>query len=119
MILQAQAHDAYAEAVSRQAADAVRNLESFMAGLDFSGSYDEKKAARNAVVERMQMLVARYGDAAAALAADFYNEIAEAAGASVADAVLAEAAADASVAGSVRYSARKLFGREADEDAFR
>ncbi|MBX9035039.1 hypothetical protein [Gordonibacter massiliensis (ex Traore et al. 2017)] len=97
----------------------MRDLEAFVKGLDFSGGYDEKKAARDAVVERIQMLAARYGDAAATLAADFYNEIADGAGASVADAVLADTATDASVAGSVRYSAKLLFGQEPDADAFR
>lgn len=119
MELQAQAFDAYSAAIARQADEASSRLLAFVDGLDFSGGYMEKKASRDAVIAFMQALAVRYGDAAATLAADFYDEIAEAAGAGVADAVLAETASDASVAGSVRYSAKKLFGREPDEDAFK
>lgn len=118
MILDRKSFDRYSACVSRQAAEASRKLEKFISKIDFSGGYEEKKAARNSIIEYMQHLVDAYGDAAATLAADFYNEIAEKAGVEASDALLADRVSDRSIANSVRYGAKSIFGETVDAETF-
>lgn len=119
MILPEAAFNAYDGAVRRQAEEAASRLAAFVDTLDFAGDYYAKKEARNRVIEFMQELAAVYGDAAATLAADLYNEMAEESGAGVADAELADGVSDDAVAGSARYYAKSLFGQEVDVEAFK
>ncbi len=100
-----QSADAYAAAVDSQADEAARRMRASLSTLDFSGGYEERKAARDEAMESFKELVSVYGDAAATLAADFYEELAESAG-------------EQSVESSVRYAARNLFGQQASAAAF-
>lgn len=119
MILSEEAFNAYDAALQRQTQEAADKLAAFMETIDFSGDYEAKKAARNKVIAFMQELVATYGDTAATLAADLYNEMAEEAGVSVSDAVLADRVSDHAVASSARYHAKNLWGQEPNIDAFK
>lgn len=110
--------EAYASAVDRQAEEAARMMSAYIDSLDFSGDYESRKAARDLAIEYFRNLVRVYGDAAATIAADFYEELAEAAGEHVERAVLAELA-DESLDGSARYAARNLFGRDSSVLLFR
>lgn len=118
MLVPKQSADAYAAAVDSQADEAARRMRAFLSTLDFSGGYEERKAARDLAMEFFKDLVSAYGDAAATLAADFYEELAEAAGEAVPPAVLAESAGERSMESSVRYAARNLFGQQASAAAF-
>ena len=80
MIVPQASWDAYNRAVEAQAGEAARRMRTFLATLDFTGDYESKKAARDLAIEFFKELVGIYGDAAATLAADFYEELAEAAG---------------------------------------
>lgn len=119
MILPEAAFNAYDAALRRQAEEAAQKLAAFIDTLDFSGDYYAKKEARNQVIAYMQELAALYGDAAATLAADLYNEMAEESGTKVPDAELAERVVDEAIASSVRYHAKHLWGGSADVEAFK
>ena len=117
MIVPQASMDAYNAAVEAQAEEAARKMRSFLATLDFSGDYESRKAARDLAIEFFKELVGVYGDAAATIAADFYEELAEAAGEHVPTALLAETT-EGSIEGSVRYAARNLFGQQASAALF-
>lgn len=119
MILPEAAFNAYDAALRRQAEEAAQKLAAFIDTLDFSGDYYAKKEARNQVIAYMQELAALYGDAAATLAADLYNEMAEESGTNVPDAELADRVVDEAVASSVRYHAKHLWGGAANVQAFK
>lgn len=85
---------------------AVADLRKFWSGLDLS----DPDAARNALMEFVPALTDKYGDIAATVASDWYEEIREAAG--VASRLTPELAATARhevVQNSVRYAAGGLF----------
>lgn len=117
MIVPQASWDAYNRAVEAQAGEAARRMRTFLATLDFTGDYESKKAARDLAIEFFKELVGIYGDAAATLAADFYEELAEAAGEGVPPAALVEPA-EGSMEGSVRYAACNLFGQQASVPLF-
>lgn len=117
MIVPEASWDAYNRAVEARADQAARKMRAFLATLDFTGGYESRKAARDLAIEFFKELVGIYGDAAATLAADFYEELAEAAGERVQPAALAEAV-EGSIEGSVRYAARNLFGQQASAALF-
>lgn len=117
MIVPEASWGAYNRAVEAQADEAARKMRAFLSTLDFTGGYESRKASRDLVIEFFKELVGTYGDAAATLAADFYEELAEAAGERVAPAALAEPA-EGSMEGSVRYAARNLFGQQASAALF-
>lgn len=117
MIVPEASWGAYNRAVEAQADEAARKMRAFLSTLDFTGDYESKKAARDLAIEFFKELVGIYGDAAATLAADFYEELAEAAGEHVPPAALAESA-EGSIEGSVRYAARNLFGQQASAALF-
>ena len=119
MILPEAAFNAYDTALQRQAEAASRRLAAFVDTLDFSGDYQSRKAARDLVIEYMRELAAIYGDAAATLAADLYDEMAEESGTKVPSAELAERIADEAIASSVRYHAKNLWGQAVNLEAFK
>lgn len=78
----------------------------------FWGSLNLAKpeAARNALLEFVPLLVAQYGDVAATVAADWYDELRASAGVRGRfAAVMAATAPEDAIAGSVRYGAGHLF----------
>ena len=83
-----------------------RELASLWASLDL----DDAAATRDALLRVMPLLVEQFGDLAATVAADLYEQWRDAAQVRGAAAVLAPAAAPEQVAGSVRYAVASLFG---------
>lgn len=84
----------------------VRDLNAFWETLNL----DRPEAARDALLEFLPILVAQYGEVAATVAADWYDEVRAAEGVAGAfRAVAAEVDESAAVAGTVRRAAGQLF----------
>ncbi|NKY08936.1 hypothetical protein [Cellulomonas hominis] len=95
-------------ASSQVVALARQDLTDFFASLDLN----RPEAVRDALVDFVPALVGEYGDAAAAIAADWYEELRATQVGGRFTALAAPGAAGAEVAGSVRWAAGSLFGED-------
>jgi len=92
---------------SAQVVQAARaDLADFFASLDLN----RPEAVRDALTDFVPVLVGEYGDAAAAIAADWYEEIRTAQIGGRYSALAAPGVASAEVVGSVRWAVADLFG---------
>ena len=109
--------DAYAANVDSQGERAMERIRRFVGSLDFGGTYESRETARQMVRDYAYDVVTAYGDNAAAIAADYYDELARLAGADVPSAVLAKAANAEQIGKSVDYATRTIW--DTDEGGFK
>lgn len=105
--------DAYSALIDEQARQAMALIEDFSARLRWGGTRESRGEARELLRDYAYDVVSSYGDNAAEIAAEYYDELASLAGRSLPDAIMAEQPTRDGVSASVDYSTRHAWDLDA------
>lgn len=100
---------AYAALIDSQANEAKARIREFSSRLKWSGSAAERATNRELLAYYAYDVITSYGDNAAQIAADYYDELASLAGWDVSGAILADNQTPESVIGAVNYATRSIW----------
>ena len=109
--------DAYAAQIDAQGNEAMRKIREFSAKLKWGDTKESRAFARELLHDYAYDVVTAYGDNAASIAAEYYDELARLAGADVPRAIMAGGYTAEQVSGAVDYATRSVW--DADEDGLK
>lgn len=109
--------DAYSALIDRQGQEAMRKIREFSSKLKWGNTKESRAFARELLHDYAYDVITSYGDNAASIAAEYYDELARLAGADVPRAIMAGGYTAEQVSGAVDYATRSVW--DADEDGLK